>query len=622
MAETNHANPEMRNAWRIVEETGANLFLTGKAGTGKTTFLRQLRLRSAKRMVVLAPTGIAAINAGGVTVHSFFQLPLSPYLPGAAMSKEQRRYDRFSKEKLRLLRTLDLLVIDEISMVRADLLDAVDASLRRHRDPTLPFGGVQLLLIGDLQQLAPVVKPEEWEMLSEVYQTPYFFSSIALQQAGYETVELQHVYRQADEHFLSLLNHVRDNTADASVLAELNRRYRPGFNPPDDEGYIRLTTHNHSARAINTSQLMRLPGQHTSFHATVKGDFPESAFPAEPTLELKVGAQVMFLRNDPQKQYYNGLMGRVTALRADTIKVRPFGTEGEIDVEPAVWENARYTLNKQTGAIESDIQGTFTQYPLRLAWAVTIHKSQGLTFDKAIIDASASFAHGQTYVALSRCRTLEGIVLESPLSRQAIICDKDVADFTRSRSDATPDSTRLESLRESYTRACLDELFGMKRMRHSFNALNRIIQEHLSRLSPSLASAFSTRDAELARLEQVSRAFAVQYRTLPFGPALDERIVKGAGYYLEALLPFVASVKAVPKTVPNQTISTRLATALADFREILEVRRATLRVFETTQFTPLRFLQAKARATLSLESPSPAKATSTKRGTSRRKKSE
>lgn len=295
------SNPELELAWTIIETTGANLFLTGKAGTGKTTFLKNLRKHTSKRMVVLAPTGIAAINAEGVTIHSFFQLPLSPYIPGTTFNHGENKYQKFNKVKRDILRTLDLLVIDEISMVRADLLDAVDSVMRSYRDYGKPFGGVQLLLIGDLQQLSPVIKDNEWELLKSVYDTPYFFSSKALVQASYHTVELKTVYRQQDVSFISLLNKIREKKADETTLAELNKRYIPGFTQSKDSNYIRLTTHNYQAQAVNDHELAQLQSEEHTYTAEVEGVFPETSYPADKQLVLKQGAQVMFIKKRPGK---------------------------------------------------------------------------------------------------------------------------------------------------------------------------------------------------------------------------------------------------------------------------------------------------------------------------------
>ena len=416
---THTTNPELELAWQFIERTGVNVFLTGKAGTGKTTFLRQLRERSPKRMVVVAPTGVAAINAGGVTIHSFFQFPLAPYVPGGSFNSKDEKY-RFSKEKKNIIRTLDLLVIDEISMVRADLLDQIDAVLRLHKDRHRPFGGVQLLMIGDLSQLAPVVKESEWNLLREYYDTPYFFGSRALQQTQHVTIELQHVYRQTDLEFIKILNEVRENRLTPESLARLNTRVgrqQATDDSPSNDGTIRLTTHNATANSYNEERMNALKGVRFTFKATVTGTFPESSYPAEESLVLKKGCQVMFLKNDSQgSRYYNGKLGIVTAVDATKICVQGIDDDDIVEVEPEVWTNARYVIDKETKVIREEIDGEFRQYPLRLAWAITVHKSQGLTFDRAVLDVNAAFAAGQVYVALSRCRTLEGLTLTAPLS--------------------------------------------------------------------------------------------------------------------------------------------------------------------------------------------------------------
>lgn len=324
-------NTELALAWQFIENTGTHLFLTGKAGTGKTTFLRKLKTESPKRTVVLAPTGIAAINAGGVTIHSFFQLPFAPYVPESSFStdgKASYRY-QYGKEKINIIRSMDLLVIDEISMVRADLLDAVDAVLRRFRDRNKPFGGVQLLMIGGLQQLSPVVKDDDWQMLSKYYDTPYFFSSQALKQTEYCTIELKKVYRQSDGNFLDLLNRIRENRCDGQVLDALNRRYIPGFEPSKEEGCIRLVTHNYQAQRINDHEMEQLPGRSFAFRATIDGKFPEYSYPTDEVLELKCGAQVMLVKNDTsgEHRYYNGMIGEVTAVSAKAIEVRSKGSD-------------------------------------------------------------------------------------------------------------------------------------------------------------------------------------------------------------------------------------------------------------------------------------------------------
>ena len=470
-------NKELATAWDFVEHTGTSIFLTGKAGTGKTTFLKTIKERSSKRMIVVAPTGVAAINAAGMTIHSFFQLPLTPYVPGAAI---RDRYD-FSKEKRRIIRSIDMVVIDEISMVRADLLDAIDFVLRRYRDATQPFGGAQLLMIGDLQQLTPVVTPKDEEILRNYYSTPYFFGSKALQQINYVTIQLTRVYRQQDEAFINILNHIRDGKPTQADLALLNQRCKPFFIPRPEEGYIRLTTHNNMADSYNENELRKLSGRSITFTAEVKGEFPPQNYPAEERLTLKAGAQVMFIKNDPSGRhlYYNGRIGHITSISNDEISVRCAGDEEDIKVEPQEWENTRYVLNPTTKIIESQVQGVFRQYPLRLAWAITIHKSQGLTFEHAIIDAGRSFASGQVYVALSRCKSLEGLVLASPIEPAGIINDGRVSDYIARQQQAAEESIeQLPNLKEEYYRLQLLDMFNFTDIYHAQQMLNRVLLEH------------------------------------------------------------------------------------------------------------------------------------------------
>lgn len=456
-------NIELNTAWEFVEKTGKSVFLTGKAGTGKTTFLKRVVEESKKRVVVVAPTGIAAINAGGVTIHSFFQLPLHPFIPGMKIESKFA----FSKEKRSIIKTIDILIIDEISMVRSDLLDAIDSVLRRFRNRHKPFGGVQLLMIGDLQQLSPVVTDEDVQFLSQYYPSPYFFGSHALARTDYVTIELKEVYRQQDAVFISMLNAVRGGRPSIEVIRALNSRYCPGFVPPPDEGYIRLTTHNHIADEYNSRQLSLIDDQAHSFEAEVSGNFPESSYPVDFRLELKAGAQVMFVKNDPSsdKRYYNGKIGIVTDFYEEYIMVQCPGEDEKIAVEPLEWENSRYVINEQTQEMESEVIGIFRQYPLRLAWAITIHKSQGLTFDKAIIDAASAFASGQVYVALSRCRTLEGMVLATPLRQDAVITDLRVEDYIEGQEAAAVRSlSRLDSIKEEYYKELLGELFDFNEL--------------------------------------------------------------------------------------------------------------------------------------------------------------
>ena len=407
-------NPELQLASDFIAFSSKNIFLTGRAGTGKTTFLHQLKAHSPKRMIVVAPTGVAAINAGGVTMHSFFQLPFTPFLPTHPPEGFNKM---FRKEKINIIKSLDLVVIDEISMVRADVLDAVDAVLKRFRRNQKPFGGVQLLMIGDLQQLPPVVKDEEWNILKTVYRTPYFFSSQALNKTDYVTIELKQIFRQRDEEFIEILNNVRDNQLTSESLKMLNSRYVPNFQETSEERIIQLTTHRYQAQDINQKKLDAITEEEYTFEADVYDDFPEWSYPVEKSLKLKLGAQVMFTKNSPDKPplFHNGKIGEIVDISEHKIVVKCPGDEAEISVQRAEWKTIRYEIDEETKAIHERVMGTFVQYPLRLAWAMTIHKSQGLTFDKVAIDARAAFAHGQVYVALSRCKTLEGLVLTSKI---------------------------------------------------------------------------------------------------------------------------------------------------------------------------------------------------------------
>ena len=603
-------NPELELAWQFIENTGTHLFLTGKAGTGKTTFLHKLKAESPKRMVVLAPTGIAAMNAGGITLHSFFQLPFAPYIPDSSFSAGDDvayRY-RFSKEKVNIMRSIDLLVIDEVSMVRADVLDAVDAVLRRYRNSQKSFGGVQLLMIGDLQQLAPVVRDEEWKMLSRYYDTPYFFSSKALCETEYFTVELTTVYRQRDERFLQMLNGIRENRCDASVLAALNQRCIPGFNPPREEGYIRLVTHNNQAQRINDHALERLPGRAFAFPATVEGKFPEYLYPTEKVLELKQGAQVMFVKNDMsgEHRYVNGTIGEVTFVSPSAIEVRCLQTGVKLTLQPEVWTNARYALNEETKEITEEIEGTFRQYPLKLAWTITIHKSQGLTFDKAIIDVGASFAHGQTYVALSRCRTLEGLVLSTPISAKAIINDETVASFTREARERRPGEEQFATLQQAYFLSLLTELFSFQPLYQSFQRYVRMLDEHLYLLYPKQLEDCK---AELARLDErvvrVAERFSVQYTRMVNGSldyatsiALQERIHAAAGYFVEQLRPMYPIAVRKSLDMDNKQLKKKYTAAYEEVRDRYRLKEDLLCFVEKSGFAVSSYLKQKALLTL------------------------
>lgn len=482
-------------AERYVEETGVSVFLTGKAGTGKTTFLKEIIRQTSKRFAVVAPTGVAAINAGGVTIHSFFQLPLCPYLPDVKeLVTEYQMPERMRslrKERVKILRTLDLLIIDEISMVRADILDAIDDILKRYRRNDKPFGGVQLLMIGDIQQLPPVVKESERPYMEQVYSSPFFFNSKVLQRLPYVTIQLEKVHRQSDILFLDILNEVRSGMPSEAALQELNKRLNPGFVPPEDERWIRLTTHNAQADSVNEAKMNALETDEATFEAQVEGIFPENAYPAETQLRLRVGAQVMFVRNDTsgEARYYNGKIATVEKVKPQLIVKDETGESIVVTTEK--WENIRYGLNEESGEIEGIVDGTFEQVPLRPAWAVTIHKSQGLTFDHVIIDAGSAFSFGQVYVALSRCRTLEGIILTTPITRRCTFTSEEVSAFESSREPADEVRLKLSAMSNEYFTSTLCDAFDLQRLRYLYNRVNRIYQVNLSNLYPDQADRFN-----------------------------------------------------------------------------------------------------------------------------------
>lgn len=620
MKHSDNENTSLRLARELIENTGESLFLTGKAGTGKTTFLRDLVKSSSKRLVVLAPTGIAAINASGVTIHSFFQLPFSPYIPGSDPMGNGRSM-RFSKMKLQLIRSLDLIIIDEVSMVRADLLDAVDAVLRRVRRDRRPFGGVQLLMIGDLQQLPPVVKESEAAMLAPYYRSFYFFDSRALALLPYRTVELRKIYRQSDAEFISLLNAIRDNCVTPDVLAALNSRCIPGFTPPSSPRYIRLTTHNDMARRINESQLELLHGDVWRHKADVKGVFPESSFPADQELCLKIGAQVMFIRNDSsgEHRFYNGMLGEVTGLGGGTVYVRPEGQYDTLAIRAETWDNTRYELDKDTEQIKETVEGTFSQFPLRLAWAITIHKSQGLTFSHAIVDASRSFAHGQCYVALSRCKTLEGLVIERPLTYSSVICDNLVTDFMRTCLSSKLDMDSVSEYAAAYRLRLAVEMFDFMPLSDAVSDARRMVEEAFTAVYPGLVGEWRDMEREMSRLTDVSRKFYAQYMPLMQSDAdealLQERIHAASDYFASAMLRLEKLVAATPVAADNKTLGKQLASRMDMVLEIAVVKRLMFVDFGKESFTVETCLASRSRAVLAFEKniPSRKKALAEKR---------
>jgi PIF1-like helicase/Helix-turn-helix domain/HRDC domain len=598
-------NSELRLAEELVQHTDCHIFLTGKAGTGKTTFLHALQKQTHKRMVVTAPTGVAAINAGGVTLHSFFQMPFGPFIPGGEAFTGKHRMRR---EKINLIRSLDLLVIDEISMVRADLLDGVDSVLRRYRRSEAPFAGVQLLMIGDLQQLSPVVKHDEWQILQQFYESPYFFSSTALGRTELIPIELKHIYRQSDPHFIELLGRVRDNRLDPATLKKLNSRHIPDFSPPDGDGYITLCTHNSSADALNRVRLKALAGKGRRFHAEVEGNFPEQAYPTAASLEVKVGAQVMFVRNDmsAEKRYFNGKIGKITGISSQSVEVFCPGESERIRVEKSSWENTEYTVDPNTAEISQKVIGTFSQYPLKLAWAITIHKSQGLTFDRAIIDAQAAFAHGQVYVALSRCRSFEGMVLSSPLGPQTVKTDHTVQHFVTEVGDRMPSPEKVAMERSRYQQRLLLECFTFERLGWLLGRLTGLLRGNASLIQVAGGGDIMTVQRQAATEicavgEKFKRQLQGMFRDLrqpASDPAICDRLIRASGYFREKfdaiLTPYLETVEV---ETDNKEIRKRINDTLKMLREEARVKGAAVRSCKKG-FSPETYLRAISAAAM------------------------
>ena len=579
-------------AERYVTCTGKSVFLTGKAGTGKTTFLKYLTNTTTKRFVVLAPTGVAAINAGGSTIHSFFQLPLCPYLPDVkeliTEYQTPERYRSLRKERVKIIRTLDLLIIDEISMVRADLLDAVDMTLRRYRRNDRPFGGVQLLMIGDAQQLSPVVKENERAYMAQVYPSPYFFHSKALQKIDYVTIELQKVHRQKDRDFLEVLNAVRENRITSDVLQILNSRVHAY---DDDDNTIRLTTHNAQADAVNLRKLEMLPDEVKMFEADIEGDFPENSYPADFVLSLKVGAQVMFIRNDSEGEYYNGKIGKVEEIDDKGIIMVSDNEGNMIAVTPVEWENIQYTLDEQTGEIMPSVLGKFRQIPLKIAWAITIHKSQGLTFDRVIIDAGAAFAFGQVYVALSRCRSLEGISLDSPISYSAICSDTHVSQFNSAIPDIRSVSSRISHEENGYLFDTLRIIFNLEELRKALGWLRKSWRGTIENIYESEYQELIEKVAKIEELSVTATTFRrqldkIEAARLDDDSFLKERLVKASEYFL----PILTEIRnfcqdCAELEIDNKETKKRIKEASDEVLTLLDIACRTLQMIVSEGFS-------------------------------------
>lgn len=552
-------------AYEYVQHTNRCIFLTGKAGTGKTTFLRRLKQECPKQMAVVAPTGVAAINAEGVTIHSLFQLPPQLFLPTDEARRQLFSEMQMRANKQRVLRNLELLVIDEVSMVRADLLDTIDTVLRhfKHR-PTIPFGGVQLLVIGDLFQLSPVVREEEWRLLQPFYDGPYFFQARVFRELQPVYIEFEHVYRQTNLEFLSILNEVRNNILTTESLRILNSRYVPDFK---SNSHITLSTHNSKVDAINQREMDALKGREYTYNATITDTFPESMYPIDEQLILKVGARVMFIKNDSStdKLYYNGKLGVVTSLSKQAINVRcDDGTE--VNVHNEVWENIRYNADSGSDQVQTEVIGTFTHYPLRLAWAITIHKAQGLTFDQLIIDAEDAFAAGQVYVALSRCRSLEGLTLLTPIPTHALTNAREVLQFTDKQDSIQTVEQNLQPAQKEYLTTLLCALFDFKEHTEQFYSLQHMANNMTSLQIPP-NQYITDLITPLLDLHGVGERFQQQIRQLMYHDQQDklqERLQAASQYYAPKLYELLKAMSDCPLRSNNQSDAGQLKQSILD----------------------------------------------------------
>ncbi len=612
--EQQEASAHQSEAYRLAEEfsqkTNKCLFITGKAGTGKTTFLRRLREVSPKNIAVVAPTGVAAINAGGMTIHSFFQLPIRTLVPTQQSYRQMFAEQRMMQRKRQMLYHLEMLVIDEISMVRADVLDAIDAVLRHYRyRRDLPFGGVQVVMIGDLMQLQPVVHgDEERETMAKYYEGPYFFQSKVMQEVQPVYIEFDHVFRQQNEDFVRLLNEVRENRLSGESRAMLAARYMPNFASKDsftqlrtpalpDDFHITLTTHNQQADDLNHRRLDELTGRTYHFEAVVHGDFPENSYPTEQSLTLKEGARVMFIRNDDQKprRFYNGKLGIVAKIGDDAILVSC--EDGDIEVEPMTWENIRYKEDPKSGKIEEELLGTFTQYPLRLAWAITIHKSQGLTFDRVIVDAARAFAAGQVYVALSRCRTLEGIILSSPLQNVSLGNDRQVLNYVHNQLTTEQSAASLGQAQKEYQLHLFSGLYDIKRLQTVIEQLQKHVAKCVS-FNPQTVLFLDNLERQVSDLVAVSEKFQRQLAKIIISEGshdyLQQRLTAAAGYFVPRIQELADKVSEHPCRCKNKADAADFDTIISDLYLVLS-QKTTLMQAVSREASTEAYLQAKSK---------------------------
>ncbi len=593
-------NEMFQLADQLVNQSCRNIFLTGKAGTGKTTFLKHIRQNCNKHIAVVAPTGVAAINAGGVTIHSFFQLPISPFIPNATPQRTGVTGSnedvintqsllsrlRMTNEKKNLLQELELLIIDEISMVRCDTIDAIDTVLRHVRQrPQQIFGGVQVLFIGDMLQLPPVINGQEWQVLSGFYSSQYFFDSIVLKSNPPVHIEFNKIYRQSDQAFIDVLNQVRNNEMDETSLQLLNSRFTPNFRPLD-EGYIILTTHNNKARETNQNELDHLSAKQFSYRAEIEGDFFEKAYPADEILNLKTGAQVMFIKNDSAdrgKRYFNGKIGIISFLDKDKITVQCADSAGKIEVQKETWENIRYTFNKANRQLDEEVLGAFKQYPLRLAWAITIHKSQGLTFEKAIIDAEASFSPGQVYVALSRCTTLQGMILQSRIRPSGLLSDERIVNFCKQSSTGNQLTEELMNAKINYQLTLLSSVFDFSTAVNHSKYLYKYMQALPSSFNATSVEWCKALEEKIENLQDIAHKFQQQLKTLILNIStnneiniLKERVKAAAIYFINGIKPVMDSIVQTPLVTDSRLHAKEVNESLRELFSQLSLKRFLL----------------------------------------------
>ena len=592
------SNTMFNLAAELVNKSSRNIFLTGKAGTGKTTFLKYIRNNSPKQMAIVAPTGVAAINAGGVTIHSFFQLPISPFVPAStgyghndAIADRHSLLSRLrlNTEKRKLLQELELLVIDEISMVRCDTLDAIDAVLRHVRQRNFErFGGVQVLFIGDMYQLPPVVPAQEWQILSQYYKSPYFFESKVIEEERPVYIEFNKIYRQNDEQFIQLLNQIRNNEIDGGGMKLLESRLMPDFRRSNNDGYIILTTHNRKADLINAEELKKITEKSMTYRAEITGEFPEKAYPADEALVMKPGSQVMFIKNDAAdkgKRYFNGKIGTIKKLEGDKITVQCRGEEHEIEVSRETWNNIRYSLNNVTRKLEEEVLGSFMQYPLRLAWAITIHKSQGLTFEKAIIDAEEAFAAGQVYVALSRCTNLPGLILQTRVRPSSLHSDSRIVSFSGSQSNLKGLESELERAKLNYELTILLSTFDFAVAVENCRILLDYIIEHKTSFSNDSMDWLTSLKEKIGSINEVAMKFQVQLRSLFQQESVDhdkinERLKAAGTFFKEKVNDAINYLQSSAISTDSRQHAKEYNDSLKEVFALLSLKQYLIRGFE------------------------------------------